>query len=72
VQPPVVPRSLPFRAAISVSADFRRVSSFLIRVSAKRAKEHAKTEARQKNDEAVTAGGLMGKVTRAVEDCVEV
>jgi preprotein translocase subunit YajC len=46
---------------------------FLIRPQQKRAKEHeAKINAVQKNDEVVTAGGLMGKVTKVADDHVEV
>ena len=46
---------------------------FLIRPQQKRAKEHeAKINAVQKNDEVVTAGGLMGKVTKVADDYVEV
>ena len=46
---------------------------FLIRPQQKRAKEHAaKIEAVQKNDEVITAGGLMGKVIKVAEDYVEV
>ena len=46
---------------------------FLIRPQQKRAKEHeAKISAVQKNDEVVTAGGLIGKVTRVADDYVEV
>ena len=46
---------------------------FLIRPQQKRAKEHeAKISAVQKNDEVVTAGGLMGKVTKVADDYVEV
>jgi preprotein translocase subunit YajC len=46
---------------------------FLIRPQQKRAKEHeAKINAVQKNDEVVTAGGLMGKVTKVADDFVEV
>ena len=46
---------------------------FLIRPQQKRAKEHeAKINAVQKNDEVVTGGGLMGKVTKVAEDHVEV
>lgn len=46
---------------------------FLIRPQQKRAKEHeAKISAVQKNDEVVTAGGLMGKVTKVTDDYVEV
>ena len=46
---------------------------FLIRPQQKRAKEHeAKIKAVQKNDEVVTGGGLMGKVTKVAEDHVEV
>ncbi len=46
---------------------------FLIRPQQKRAKEHeAKINAVQKNDEVVTAGGLMGKVTRVADEYVEV
>ena len=45
----------------------------LIRPQQKRAKEHeAKLNAVQKNDEVVTGGGLMGKVTKVAEDHVEV
>ncbi len=45
----------------------------LIRPQQKRAKEHeAKLSAVQKNDEVVTGGGLMGKVTKVAEDHVEV
>ena len=45
---------------------------FLIRPQQKRAKEHeAKINAVQKNDEVVTAGGLMGKVTKVADDYVE-
>ena len=46
---------------------------FLIRPQQKRAKEHeAKINAVQKNDEVVTAGGLMGKVTKVADEYVEV
>ena len=46
---------------------------FLIRPQQKRAKEHeAKINAVQKNDEVVTGGGLMGKVTKVADDYVEV
>ena len=46
---------------------------FLIRPQQKRAKEHAaKIEAVQKNDEVITAGGLMGKVIKVADDYVEV
>ena len=46
---------------------------FLIRPQQKRAKEHeAKIQAVQKNDEVVTGGGLMGKVTKVADDYVEV
>lgn len=46
---------------------------FLIRPQQKRAKEHdAKINAVQKNDEVVTGGGLMGKVTKVAEDYVEI
>ena len=39
----------------------------------KRAKEHeAKLNAVQKNDDVVTGGGLMGKVTKVADDHVEV
>jgi preprotein translocase subunit YajC len=45
----------------------------LIRPQQKRAKEHAaKLDAVQKNDEVVTGGGLMGKVTKVADDHVEV
>ena len=45
----------------------------LIRPQQKRAKEHqAKIEAVGKNDEVVTGGGLMGKVTKVADDHVEV
>ena len=45
----------------------------LIRPQQKRAKEHAaKLNAVQKNDEVVTGGGLMGKVTKIADDYVEV
>ncbi len=45
----------------------------LIRPQQKRAKEHqAKIEAVAKNDEVVTGGGLMGKVTKVADDHVEV
>ena len=45
----------------------------LIRPQQKRAKEHeAKLSAVQKNDEVVTGGGLMGKVTKVADDHVEV
>jgi preprotein translocase subunit YajC len=45
----------------------------LIRPQQKRAKEHeAKLYAVQKNDEVVTGGGLMGKVTKVADDYVEV
>ena len=45
----------------------------LIRPQQKRAKEHtAKLEAVQKNDEVVTGGGLMGKVTKIADDYIEV
>lgn len=46
---------------------------FLIRPQQKRAKEHeAKINSVQKNDEVVTGGGLMGKVTKVADDYVEV
>lgn len=46
---------------------------FLIRPQQKRAKEHeAKLNAVQKNDEVITGGGLMGKVTKVADDHVEV
>lgn len=46
---------------------------FLIRPQQKRAKEHqTKIDAVQKNDEVVTGGGLMGKVTKVADDYVEV
>jgi preprotein translocase subunit YajC len=46
---------------------------FLIRPQQKRAKEHeAKIASVQKNDDVVTAGGLMGKVTKVADDHVEV
>ena len=45
----------------------------LIRPQRKRAKQHeAKLNAVQKNDEVVTGGGLMGKVTKVADDHVEV
>jgi preprotein translocase subunit YajC len=45
----------------------------LIRPQQKRAKEHqAKIEAVGKNDEVVTGGGLIGKVTKVADDHVEV
>ncbi len=45
----------------------------LIRPQQKRAKEHeARINAVQKNDEVVTGGGLMGKVTKVADDHVEV
>lgn len=45
----------------------------LIRPQQKRAKEHeAKINAVQKNDQVVTGGGLMGKVTKVSDDYVEV
>ena len=45
----------------------------LIRPQQKRAKAHeAKLNAVQKNDEVVTGGGLMGKVTKVADDHVEV
>jgi len=46
---------------------------FLIRPQQKRAKEHAaKIDAVQKNDEVITAGGLMGKVIKVADEYVEV
>ncbi len=46
---------------------------FLIRPQQKRAKEHeAKINAVQKNDDVITAGGLMGKVIKVADDYVEV
>ena len=45
----------------------------LIRPQQKRAKEHqAKIEAVAKNDEVVTGGGLMGRVTKVADGHVEV
>lgn len=45
----------------------------LIRPQQKRAKEHeARIKAVQKNDNVVTGGGLMGKVTKVADDHVEV
>ena len=46
---------------------------FPIRPQQKRAKAHeAKIAGVQKNDDVVTAGGLMGKVTKVADDHVEV
>jgi preprotein translocase subunit YajC len=46
---------------------------FIFRPQQKRAKEHAaKIAAVQKNDDVVTGGGLMGKVTKVADDYVEV
>ncbi|APG63662.1 preprotein translocase subunit YajC [Sphingorhabdus lutea] len=46
---------------------------FIIRPQSKRQKAHeAKIGAVQKNDNVVTAGGLMGKVTKVADDHVEV
>jgi preprotein translocase subunit YajC len=45
----------------------------MIRPQQKQAKEHqAKLQAVAKNDEVVTGGGLMGKVTKVADDYVEV
>jgi preprotein translocase subunit YajC len=45
----------------------------LIRPQQKRAAQHAATiDAVQRNDDVVTAGGLMGKVTKVADDYVEV
>jgi preprotein translocase subunit YajC len=45
----------------------------ILRPQQKRAKEHeAKLQGVQKNDEVVTGGGLMGKVTKVADDHVEV
>lgn len=45
----------------------------LIRPQQKRAKEHeARIAGVQKNDEVVTGGGLMGKVTKVTDEYVEV
>ena len=45
----------------------------LIRPQQKRAKEHAaEINAVQKNDEVVTGGGLMGRVTKVTDEYVEV
>ncbi len=45
----------------------------LIRPQQKKAKEHqAQINAVQKNDEVVTGGGLMGKVTKVTDDYVEI
>jgi preprotein translocase subunit YajC len=45
----------------------------LIRPQQKRAKEHAaKIDAVAKNDEVVTGGGLIGKVTKVADDHIEV
>jgi preprotein translocase subunit YajC len=45
----------------------------LIRPQQKRAAEHAASvNAVQRNDDVVTAGGLMGKVTKVADDHVEV
>jgi preprotein translocase subunit YajC len=45
----------------------------LIRPQQKRAKDHAaQIAAVQKNDEVITGGGLMGKVTKVADDYVEV
>jgi preprotein translocase subunit YajC len=45
----------------------------LIRPQQKRAKQHAATIASvQKNDDVITAGGLMGKVFKVTDDHVEV
>ena len=46
---------------------------FILRPQQKRAKEHtAQINAVQKNDDVVTGGGLMGKVTKVADDYVEV
>lgn len=46
---------------------------FLIRPQQKRAKEHAaKVAAATKNDEVITGGGLIGKVTRVADDHIEI
>jgi preprotein translocase subunit YajC len=45
----------------------------LIRPQQKRAKDHAaQIDAVQKNDEVITGGGLMGKVTKVTDEYVEV
>jgi preprotein translocase subunit YajC len=45
----------------------------LIRPQQKRAKDHAaQIAAVQKNDDVITGGGLMGKVTKVTDDYVEV
>lgn len=45
----------------------------LIRPQQKRAKEHqAQIDAVQKNDEVITGGGLMGRVTKVTDEYVEV
>jgi preprotein translocase subunit YajC len=45
----------------------------LIRPQQKRAKEHeAKINAVAKNDQVVTGGGLMGKVTKVADDHIEI
>lgn len=58
---------------VQMALIFAVIYFLIIRPQQKRAKEHeAKINAVQKNDEVVTGGGLMGKVTKVADDHVEV
>jgi preprotein translocase subunit YajC len=62
-----------FESIFLIIAMFAVLYFLMIRPQMKRAKEHkAMVEALQKGDEVVTAGGLLGKITRVGEAYVSV
>ena len=62
-----------FESIFLIVAMFAVLYFLMIRPQMKRAKEHkAMVDALQKGDEVVTAGGLLGKITRVGESYVSV
>jgi preprotein translocase subunit YajC len=62
-----------FESIFLIIAMFAVLYFLMIRPQMKRAKEHkAMVEALQKGDEVVTAGGLLGRITRVGEGIVSV
>jgi preprotein translocase subunit YajC len=62
-----------FESIFLIIAMFAVLYFLMIRPQMKRAKEHkAMVEALQKGDEVVTAGGLLGKITRVGESYISV
>ena len=62
-----------FESIFLIIAMFAVLYFLMIRPQMKRAKEHkAMVEALQKGDEVVTAGGLLGKITRVGDSYVSV